>query len=433
MRITLISFGQFAGTHFYHNLARQLGAMHHDVTMATDYRSSMRIGAGQGHHPPDIRCIPFSYEGIREFVLAAADQGAFVLFSSLLFALPCIDLVDKLSYAIQSTVFSRNALLEASAALFGLPKDHLLRRLSEARLTMWTREYADSLEVLYNLLIVPGYESLYSMDTARPTRGRFVGRGSFYRMVCAHPLLVQCEKVLFAHSRAIYSYYREEHKITFLRQHYPEFATKLSHLVPSVELACAQHPSDETSLEEKMHNRIVLFFCGEEEFHHWKGELALDVFRLLPCDFRLVIVGQVPEACLQALPDSARSRVSYGIVDRFEEVRAIHQSASVLLAMNRQGVSYSVLEAMCFSTPCVFSKHIVSHGHGVMDRIESDAGVYVDADSAADYADAILRLTSDRPAYQACVARQHGFLSRHFDITKVARQFVDECIADRNL
>lgn len=431
MRIALLSFGQFAGTHFYYDLAKHLGAMHQEVTMATDARSGRRIGAGRDRHSPDVQCLPFSYDSIREFVLAAARDEAFVLFSSLLFALPCIDLVKGLNYAIQSTAFSRSALLEASADLFALPEDHLRQRLSEAQPSQWTGEWAAALRVFYDLAITPGYASLYSMDAAQPAPTEFVGRGSFYRMVCAHPLLAQCEKVLFTHSRVIYSYYREEHKMAFLRQHYPEFAGKLSHLVPSVDI-CPEQSSDEALLEAKRQSHIVLFFCGEQEFHHWKGELALAVLGLLPRDFRLVVLGQIPNACLQALPDAVRSRLSCGIVDNFEEVRALGQSASVLLAINRQSVSYSVLEAMSFSTPCVFSKSIVSHGHGVIDRVENDAGVYVEEDSAAHYAEAIFRLTNDRAAYQACVARQHRFLSRNFDIGRVARQFVNECIADRS-
>ena len=192
-------------------------------------------------------------------------------------------------------------------------------------------------------------------------------------------------------------------------------------MIPCVEMS---NKLTNSNLKKKLKKKLILFFCGAKEFYHWHGDIALQIFKKLPNDYFMIILGEVPPEELSKLNDDELKRIKTGIVNDFSYIKSIFEETMVLLAMNRQIVSYSVLESIYYNIVCLFSDKITSYSNGNISRLENAGGIYIQSDNIDDYVNAILQLQRNPQMFLEHISTQKRFIQEGYHLEKVVKQFI---------
>lgn len=401
-RIILVNFGQYAGTTLYFELIQQLKRKKMTVLLITDHLSAKRLGC---EYNADVLTCKFCYSSIRNLIFNNCDENTFILFGNIVFAIPCVDLLIEKSvdYSIQSTVFFRK-----------LYKEALERNQGDSQTALIT---------LFNEYIVPGYKALYSINENYCNK-KFESRGAFWKQVGQTEAVIEYEDRVLRNCVNFYSYYNEPFKLDIMKTYYAEFANKISSLIPSISL---QYNEDlDNILKTKIKNKKIIFFCGAREFYFWNGSFALEVFRKMPNDFSLTILGQVPQNALNNLGAEIRARIETGMINDREKLIMILKEASVLLGINRQFVSFSILEAIKEYVPCVLGSEIVSYNDTVLERTQTCGAVYVPEKRVDLYVKYMVDIVENFDNYKEHVLSQLNYVAEHCNIEKTAKQFIKD-------
>ena len=210
-KIILINFGQYAGTPFYFELAKQLNS-EFDVVFITDQLSVKRL---RHSFDVNIKITNFKYEDIRQTVIENIEEDSFVLFGNIIFAIPCIDYLIKnnVKFSVQSTIFFRKLHMNCQKAR------HL--------------ETNQNLYEIFEKNIVPNYSYLYTIASSEKNKCEMT-RGEFWAQLASYGEIIEYENLVWSHCIKFYSYYKEPYKLDVIRTLFSEYKHKVSSLIPSV-------------------------------------------------------------------------------------------------------------------------------------------------------------------------------------------------------